>query len=218
MWQGADHSLLSRRRLLDVAAACLVGLVGGGCGVGSLIGSNGMASNRPGRSRQSSVAQGRLTARPGPVSGAAPLGLRPLEIGQARDGLLFVPNSYRPDRPAPLAVMLHGAGGEAQGGLAPFLDLAEAAGLVLLAPESRAQTWDVLRGGYGPDITFIDSALAQIFGRYAVDPARIAVSGFSDGASYALSIGITNGDLFSDIVAFSPGFMAPADQVGGPRI
>ncbi|WP_017314222.1 alpha/beta hydrolase [Mastigocladopsis repens] len=58
----------------------------------------------------------------------------------------------------------------------------------------------------------------QTFSRYAVDPAQIAVEGFSDGASYALSVGITNGDLFSHVIAFSPGFMAPKKQHGEPQI
>jgi predicted esterase len=53
---------------------------------------------------------------------------------------------------------------------------------------------------------------------YAIDPARVAIGGFSDGASYALSLGLTNGDLFSHVLAFSPGFMAPAGQEGSPRI
>ena len=44
------------------------------------------------------------------------------------------------------------------------------------------------------------------------------VGGFSDGASYALSLGITNGDLFTHVLAFSPGFVAPAGQTGAPRI
>ena len=94
-------------------------------------------------------------------------------------------------------VMLHGAGGDARGGLKLLKPLADAAGLILLAPASRLPTWDVIFGGYGPDIAFIDSALTQTFSRYAVDPAQIAVGGFSDGASYALSVGITNGDLFT---------------------
>jgi phospholipase/carboxylesterase len=88
----------------------------------------------------------------------------------------------------------------------------------ILAPESRGSTWDVLEGGYGPDITFIDRALAQTFSRFAINPSLIAVEGFSDGASYALSIGLTNGDLFTHIVAFSPGFLAPAGQRGTPRL
>lgn len=164
------------------------------------------------------TAEGRLRARPSQPVGAAPAGLQRLELDVGRDGLLYVPAGYRPDHPAPLAVMLHGAGGNAQHGISLLHELADAAGLVLLAPESRRQTWDVIMGGYGPDVTYLDRALAQLFARYGVDPARLAVGGFSDGASYALSLGITNGDLFSHVIAFSPGFMAPAPRKGAPRL
>ncbi len=82
----------------------------------------------------------------------------------------------------------------------------------------REQTWDVIAGGYGPDVAYIDRALEQTFSRYNVDPTRIAIGGFSDGASYALSLGVTNGDLFTHVVAFSPGFMAPAGQHGSPML
>ena len=169
------------------------------------------------------VEPGRLAARPAlpqlnTTDGEARLGLQPLGLDGARDGLLFVPSGYRADRPAPLVVMLHGASGVARHGLDPFLPFADEAGLILLAPDSRRQTWDVIRGGYGPDIAFIDRALMQTFGRYAVDPARVAAEGFSDGASYALSIGITNGGLFTHVIAFSPGFLAPAGQEGAPRL
>jgi phospholipase/carboxylesterase len=47
---------------------------------------------------------------------------------------------------------------------------------------------------------------------------RLAIGGFSDGASYALSLGITNADLFTHVIAFSPGFMAPAGYTGSPRL
>ena len=43
----------------------------------------------------------------------------------------------------------------------------------------------------------------------------MCASGFSDGASYALSLGAANGDLFTHIAAFSPGFMRPPVSVGG---
>jgi predicted esterase len=163
--------------------------------------------------------QGRLLARPQqPENFSTPYGLQPLGLDAHRDALLYVPKSYKSDQPAPLVLMLHGAGGNAHGGLAPFLHLADAHGLILLATPSREKSWDILYGEYGPDITFIDLSLAQTFSRVAVDPARIAVEGFSDGASYALSIGITNGDLFNHIIAFSPGFMAPASQHGIPHI
>jgi phospholipase/carboxylesterase len=90
--------------------------------------------------------------------------------------------------------------------------------MILLAPDSRGRTWDALLGGYGPDVAFIDQALGQTFGRYAVDPGNIAVEGFSDGASYALGLGLTNGDLFQRVIAFSPGFVPSGPRHGRPRI
>jgi phospholipase/carboxylesterase len=114
--------------------------------------------------------------------------------------------------------MLHGAGGSAQNGLNPLRRLVDATGLILLAPDSREATWDVIRGGYGPDVAFIDQALARVFERYAVDRKRLIIGGFSDGASYALSLGLTNGDLFTHVLAFSPGFMAPAEYRGKPHL
>ncbi len=164
-------------------------------------------------------AQGRLRARPvRPVAAAPVPGLHRLGYGHRRDGLLYVPAGHRRDRPAPLAVLLHGAGSDASRGLALLRDLADDAGLLLLAPDSRGGTWDVLLGGFGPDVAFLDRALADMFDRHAVDPARVAVGGFSDGASYALSLGIGNGDLFGHVLAFSPGFAAPPAPVGSPRL
>jgi hypothetical protein len=81
---------------------------------------------------------------------------------------------------------LHGAGGDAQSGISHFLHLTDTAWVVLLAPESRGRTWDVLVGGYGPDIEFIDRALEWVFDRLALVTRRLAITGFSDGASYSL--------------------------------
>jgi phospholipase/carboxylesterase len=163
--------------------------------------------------------EGRLRAHPVQVTGAAPVGLQPLMLGTARDSYLYVPATYRVEHPAPMVLLLHGAGGHARQGLDLLRSLADVAGLLLLAPASREYTWDLLVGRrYGPDLALIDHALEQTFSRYAVAPERVAVGGFSDGASYALSLGITNGDLFTHVIAFSPGFMAPAGQRGSPRI
>lgn len=163
---------------------------------------------------------GRLSARPHPPSVEKPArGLLPLGLGGRRDGLLYVPRGYRVERPAPLVVMLHGAGGNARNALSPWQKLADEAGVLLLAPDSRGPTWDIIvEDEYGPDVAFIDRALAYVFEHYAVDPGRIAVEGFSDGASYALSLGLTNGDLFTHVLAFSPGFMAPAARRGEPKL
>jgi phospholipase/carboxylesterase len=164
------------------------------------------------------VTSPRLTARPGtpsetPTLGMSQLGLD-LGLAGSRDGLLYVPQSYSPDTPAPLFVALHGAGGSGAS-WASYPDRAEARGMVLLLPDSRSFTWDILLSGFGPDVEFLDRALAHTFESCAIDPARIAFGGFSDGATYALSLGVSNGDLFSHLVAYSPGFMQASEPIVG---
>lgn len=166
------------------------------------------------------AAQGRLTAGPlaSPGAGSRRKGVVPFGMGSPRDGLVYVPQSYDPARPAPLLVLFHGATGSAEQTLKWSQETAEEAGVILLAPESADQSWDVLNEGFGPDVAFLDAALATAFDRYAVNPSRIGIGGFSDGASYALSLGLTNGDLFGHVLAFSPGFLAPGQLHGKPRV
>jgi len=145
-------------------------------------------------------------------------GLGRLEVDGGAGGLVYVPAGVGPELPTPLVLLLHGAGATAQHGLDLLIGQADDAGLVLVAPSSQGETWDLLLGGYGPDVAWIDRALAEVFLRLPVDSTRLAVGGFSDGASYALSLGLTNGDLFSHVLAFSPGFAAPARRRGRPRL
>ncbi|HEV2060696.1 MAG TPA: hypothetical protein VGR11_15195 [Solirubrobacteraceae bacterium] len=160
----------------------------------------------------------RLRARPADVAERAPpAGCTALGLTEGRDGLLHVPLAGV-RRASPLVVVLHGAGASGFDAMMLLRDLCETRGLVLLAPDSRGSSWDFLRGGFGPDVAFIDRALEHVFARCSIDPARIALAGFSDGASYALSLGIANGDLFTHLIAFSPGFAAPKTQVGQPRV
>ena len=98
-------------------------------------------------------------------------------------------------------------------------DLADEYGVVLLAPESRDErTWDELLGGFGPDEEFIGAAMKRLLASYPIDRSRLALAGVSDGATYALSLGIGNGDIFSHLIAFSPAFVLPSRVRGKPKI
>lgn len=159
-----------------------------------------------------------------PAAGAelasqAAVGLQKLDLGSRRDSYIYVPKQYQPDRPMPLVLLLHGAGGHAHDGLRIFLHLADQAGLILVAPASHASTWDIIaKRTYGPDLALVDRTLEHVFTHYAVDPARVGIGGFSDGASYALTLGLANGELFTHVLAFSPGFIGPMEQQGAPEV
>jgi len=129
-----------------------------------------------------------------------------------------VPASSSKYEKAPLVVILHGASQNADRGFILLRSLANEHGFLVLAPASKGGTWDAIDGSYGPDIDFIDRALQKTFLWRTIDPERIAVAGFSDGASYALSIGLANGDLFTSVLGFSPGIVVPGQRAGKPPI
>ena len=151
-------------------------------------------------------------------NGVHATGTHRMNLDATRDALLHVPASYTAGEVMPITVMLHGAGGQPEHGLSLMQTLADEMNIIILAPASRGRTWDVILGEYGPDVEFLDLALNQIIERYDINADHVGIGGFSDGASYALSLGLMNGDQFTHILAFSPGFMAPASQKGEPQI
>lgn len=160
--------------------------------------------------------RGRLASRCSTVPAPAPVapGIHRLDTVGLPDTLLFVPR--RAPGHMPLVVFFHGAGGDAAGSLPLVQHVAVARSLLALLPTSAASTWDLVAGRPGHDVTALDAALQHVFARHEVD--RIAFAGFSDGASYALSLGLANGDLADTVLAFSPGFAAPPEQLGQPAV
>ena len=163
-------------------------------------------------------AEPRLNARPGTPGQTATKGLTKLILNSGRGGFLYVPEKYSPDIAMPLFIAMHGSG-EDSSIWKSYQSRAEERGFITLAPDSRDSTWDLIKGGYGADLIFLDQALKYVFDRCNIDPERIALGGFSDGATYSLSLGISNGDLFTHLIAYSPGFIAGKEPiVGRPEI
>ncbi|HEY0039892.1 MAG TPA: alpha/beta hydrolase-fold protein, partial [Flavisolibacter sp.] len=165
--------------------------------------------------------KGHLTSRPGnkPTTSNTATGLQQLHLNQEKECLLYVPTQYESGRPAALALMLHGAGGNAAHGLSYIQQYADDNNIILLSPASHDYSWDIIAANsFGIDVLFIDHALSYVFNHFNIDHQRIAIGGFSDGASYALCIGLTNGDLFTHILAFSPGFQYTYENKGKPAV
>jgi phospholipase/carboxylesterase len=132
--------------------------------------------------------------------------------------VLYVPDSAAPN--APVLVFLHGATGSGATHLRAVLGAADRHGVILIAPDSRdAESWDLIsERRFGPDVAFLNRVLDAVVDRISTDLTRLAIGGVSDGASYALSVGLANGDVFSAVMAFSPGFVVVPEPVGQPRI
>ena len=197
-----NTSTINRREFLAAAAAS------------ALLASCSDVNEPPRNTLASATLKTRRTAPTETVTA----GWQKLNLSAGRDGFLYVPSSYVATTPAPLMVLLHGAGasGSSWEGAAPLL--ADAGGFIILAPDSAGRTWDLMLSGFGPDVQFLDYALAWLFQRVNIDVTHLALGGFSDGASYALSLGVPNGDLFTHLMAFSPGFNAAPGRRGMPKI
>src|SRR5215510_2925813 len=193
---------VTRRQFVATAGSAVASLALGNC-VGS-------AQSRPGH-------DGRLTARlrenVTTSLKSGPLGLNP----SGRDGVIQMPSTM-PAGKIPLLIFPHGATQNGARMLPRIGPAAEEAGIAVVAPDSRNGTWDAIRNEFDEDIVFLNRALDYIFERVNVDPERLAIGGFSDGASYGLSLGLINGDLFPKIAALSTGFRIPGQMHGKPRV
>lgn len=159
---------------------------------------------------------GRIEQRPKPNAKPAPQGGEMVLGDEARRALLRLPQNPEA-RPLPLFIMLHGATQSAEDMFRYLEPQLEGAGVAVLAPNSRDTTWDAIGGKFGPDIEFLNRTLERVFETYAIDPARVSIGGFSDGASYAISLGLINGDFFNKVAAFSPGFVVSGTPKGSPK-
>ncbi|WP_213455162.1 alpha/beta hydrolase [Rhizomonospora bruguierae] len=171
----------------------------------------------PHRLPEENSRHGRLTVRPGPT--VTPTGRTGLVTFDGPGGEMIA-QAYVPE-PADgglyrMALLLHGAGGSPRQALDLMLRVADERRLLLVAPQSSTATWDMITIGFGPDVRRIDRVVQEILDAYPV--GTMVIGGFSDGASYALSLGLINGDLFEAVVAFSPGFAAPLITHGRPRL
>lgn len=160
---------------------------------------------------------GRLETRHAPATVPTGPGTYPLGLRRDRDGVLYLPPRYTHESPVPLVLLLHGASGSGAGVAQRFQPYADELGIAFVAPDSTAVSWDRY-DRLTSDVEFIDRALAVAFRHVTTTPDRLRIAGFSDGASYSLAVGLTNGDLFGRILAFSPGFLEPARERGKPEI
>ena len=194
-------TILDRREFCVLAGAGIASLVAGG------------ACDRI----HSSIPNGgRLTARPRSGVKTSGSGQTTLTFDNGPEAILQLPKSTG-ESPLPLLVMLHGATQNAEDMFWYLGSTPDETGVAVLAPKSDDTTWDAIRGSFATDVVYLNRALERVFTTTAIDPARLAIGGFSDGASYAISLGLINGDLFNSVVAFSPGFIIRNEPQGKSR-
>lgn len=120
-----------------------------------------------------------------------------------RDGFsLYVPEQWDGKAALALVVALHGGHGHGRDFLWTWLRAARSRGVMLLAPTSHERTWSIMGG---PDVDAEPlRAMVEFVGKsYPVDRSRVLLTGMSDGATYALLCGLTDGMPFTHLAAAS---------------
>lgn len=121
----------------------------------------------------------------------------------ARGGFsLYAPELSDGTTPMPLVVALHGGHGHGRDFLWIWLREARARGMLVLAPTSRDRTWSIMGGG-DVDAENIQQMIDAVGARYPVDPARVLLTGMSDGATYALLYGLREGVPYTHLAPMS---------------
>jgi len=160
--------------------------------------------------------EARLACTAGEVAPQELLPITPSGSDEAYQAV--IPSTSLNEEARPLICVLPGYGRRDGGLIAQVFEWSQRNGAIVLLAQAHGATWDVLCGGYGPDIAKIDLALYGLLISQEIDRSRIALAGFSDGASYALSVGMNNGDLFTHVMAYSPGFARSRVRRGHPRM
>ena len=136
----------------------------------------------------------------------SPTGFVQIEHGEAR-GVLLTPEEIDPSRLYPLFTVFHGAGRQDEMLVKACRREPEARQAFFFIPRSVAPTWDLIAGGEGEDLAFLEHAWDLIYRRYPIDPERQSVIGYSDGASYALSLALSSPGFFDAALCWAAGFV-----------
>jgi phospholipase/carboxylesterase len=140
-----------------------------------------------------------------------------LHAGNERDARggfsLYVPETWDGRAAMPLVVALHGGSGHGRDFLWSWLREGRARGVLVMAPTARDRTWSIM-GGADVDAEGLRQMVAAVGRRYPIDPARVLLTGMSDGATYALMAGLRDGMPFTHL-APACGVLHPVLLAGG---
>jgi phospholipase/carboxylesterase len=132
---------------------------------------------------------------------------------------LYVPEYYTADRAWPLVMALHGGSGNGRGFLWSWLRDARSIGAILVAPTATNNTWALM--GDDTDTPNLARILASVRERWNVDPARLLLTGMSDGGTFCYVTGLESASPFTHLAPVAATFhplmaeMADAERLRG---
>jgi predicted esterase len=147
-----------------------------------------------------------------PASPAAPTGFIQRQRDDNRsDYTLYIPEDYSPARPLGMIVALHGGYGQGSEYIWTWLRPARSRGYAILSPKSLGETWDMRTRS--SDSQSVLAMLDEVGREYAIDPARVYLSGLSDGGIFTYIIGLAHHELFRGIAPVAGALHLAVDPI-----
>ncbi len=126
------------------------------------------------------------------------------ERGSRGGHSLYVPESYSSERPLPLVMALHGGNGHGRAFLWSWLRDARSFEAIVVAPTATGRTWALM--GEDTDTSNLHRILDEVSARWHVDPARLLLTGMSDGGTFCYVSGLEAGSRFTHLAPVSATF------------
>jgi phospholipase/carboxylesterase len=117
---------------------------------------------------------------------------------------LYVPEYYTPDRTWPLVMALHGGSGNGRNFLWTWLRDARSFGAILVAPTATGPTWALM--GEDTDTANLARILDVVCARWNIDPARLLLTGMSDGGTFSYVSGLEHRSPFTHLAPVAATF------------
>jgi len=141
------------------------------------------------------------------------------ELGNRGGFSVYVPEYYKPERPWPLVMALHGGAGNGRSFLWSWLRAIRRFGAILVAPTATGSTWALM--GEDADTPNLMRILDIVRSRYAIDPNRMLLTGMSDGGTFCYVTGLERASPFTHLAPVASTFhpamaqLADAERLGG---
>ncbi len=136
---------------------------------------------------------------------------------------ISLPPDHDPETPAPLIVALHGYGGRPGGYPALWGPSARKIGAILATPHGLQPLGEgFFWGSLEEAETLVELTIEYVRKSHRIDNSRIVLTGFSQGGSMAMAIGVRHPEVFAGVIPMAGGYIPAIDNPapalpGAPR-
>lgn len=150
-----------------------------------------------------------------------------ISSGVERKFLLHVPDTYDPSIPSPLVISIHGFSSWPQNLMetSRWNDLADREGFIVVYPSGTGfpKRWRLpvnMMGipGSEEDVAFLTTLIDSLENQYNIDPRRVYINGFSNGAGMTVVMGCRLAERIAAVGGVAGAYVFPLESCNQSRL